>query len=423
MDPLADLSPQAAGRTPRAFDVERIRDDFPALHREVHGRPLVYLDNAASAQKPRAVIDTIEYYYSTDYANVHRGLHYLSERASDAFEAARRKVRDFIHARDEREVVFTRGTTEAINLVAQTFGRRFIGRDDEILITEMEHHSNIVPWQMLREQTGAVLKVAPINDAGELDIQAFERLLSRRTRLVAITQVSNALGTINPVGPIIDLAHAWGARVLVDGAQAVQHMTVDVQALDCDFYAFSGHKLYGPTGIGVLYGKADLLDSLPPWQGGGEMIREVTFERTTYADIPFRFEAGTPHIVGAIGLGAAIDYLCGLDRDAVAQHEQMLLQHATRALGAIRGLRIIGTAARKASVASFTLEGVHPHDAGTILDRQGIAVRAGHHCAMPLMHRLGIVGTTRASIAVYNTAKEIDRLAEGVETVMEMFRR
>jgi cysteine desulfurase/selenocysteine lyase len=409
--------------TRAALDVERIRRDFPALHQEPYGKPLVYLDNAASSQKPRRVIETIDHYYALDYANVHRGLHYLSERASEAFESARRKVRDFIHARDEREIVFTRGTTEAINLVAQAFGRRNIRANDEILITTMEHHSNIVPWQMLCEETGAVLRVAPINDAGELDLQAFERLLSRRTRLVAVTHISNALGTINPLRQIIDLAHAAGARVLVDGAQAIQHTAVDVQALDCDFYAFSGHKLYGPTGIGVLYGKADLLEAMPPWQGGGEMIHEVTFERTTYAGIPHKFEAGTPHIVGAIGLGAAIDYIRDVGLDAIETHEKALLDYATRILGPIPGLRIIGTAAHKASIVSFALDGVHPHDAGTILDRSAIAVRAGHHCAMPLMHRLGITGTTRASFAVYNTTHEIDRLAEGVTQVLEMFRR
>ena len=406
-----------------AFDVEAVRRDFPALHQEVYGRPLVFLDNAASAHKPRAVIDTVEHYYARDYSNVHRGLHYLSERCSQAFEDARGKVAAFINARDEREVVFVRGTTEAINLVAFTHGRTQVRSGDEILITAMEHHSNIVPWQLLCEQTGATLKVAPVSEAGELDIEAFERLLSPRTRLVAVTHISNALGTINPVRRIVDAAHAAGARVLIDGAQAVQHMPVDVQALDCDFYAFSGHKLYGPTGIGVLYGKAELLEAMPPWQGGGEMIREVTFERSSYAEVPHKFEAGTPHIVGAIGLGAAVDYLRALGREAVAQYERELLVYATRVLGGVPGLRIVGTAAEKASIVSFVLDGVHPHDTGTILDRYGIAVRAGHHCTMPLMDRLGLSGTTRASFALYNTKSEVDRLAEGIEKVMEMFRR
>jgi cysteine desulfurase/selenocysteine lyase len=422
---MAGVNPLKSGpaRGGAALDVERVRRDFPALHQEVYGRPLVYLDNAASSQKPRQVIEAIDHYYSRDYANVHRGLHYLSERASDAFEAARRKVRDFIHAREEREIVFTRGTTEAINLVAYTFGRAGLRPGDEVLITALEHHSNIVPWQLVCEQTGAALRVAPVNDAGELDTEAFERLLSPRTRLVAVTHISNALGTVNPLPWIVEAAHARGARVLVDGAQAVQHAAVDVQALDCDFYAFSGHKLYGPTGIGVLYGKAELLEALPPWQGGGEMIREVTFERSTYADIPHRFEAGTPHIVGAIGLGVAVDYVAALGLPAIEAHERVLLEHATRALGAMPGVRIVGTAGSKASIVSFVLEGVHPHDAGTILDRQAIAVRAGHHCAMPLMDRFGLSGTTRASFAMYNTTQEIDRLAEGVEKVLEMFRR
>ncbi len=406
-----------------AFDVEAVRRDFPALHQTVYGKPLVFLDNAASAHKPRAVIDVIDHYYSRDYSNVHRGLHYLSERCSQAFEDARGKIAAFINAREEREVVFVRGTTEAINLVAYTHGRMRVREGDEILITALEHHSNIVPWQLLCEQTGGVLKVAPVNEAGELDIDAFERLLSPRTRLVAVTHISNALGTVNPLRRIIDAAHAAGARVLVDGAQAVQHTPVDVQALGCDFYAFSGHKLYGPTGIGVLYGKAELLEAMPPWQGGGEMIEEVTFERSTYARIPHKFEAGTPHIVGAIGLGAAVDYLQSLGREQVAQYERELLGYASAVLGAIPGLRLIGTAAEKASIVSFVLDGVHPHDTGTILDRQGIAVRAGHHCTMPLMNRFGLSGTARASFALYNTRAEVDRLAEGIRKVQEMFAR
>ncbi|MDR2876705.1 MAG: cysteine desulfurase [Chromatiales bacterium] len=407
----------------RAFDVEAVRRDFPALHQQVHGHPLVYLDNAASAHKPRAVIDTITHYYSTDYSNVHRGLHYLSERCSQAYEDARGKVASFIHAKDAREIIFVRGTTEAINLVANTYGRKHVRAGDEILISALEHHSNIVPWQMLCEQTGGVLKVVPVSDAGELDLEAFEHLLSSRTRLVAVTHVSNALGTINPLRRIIDAAHAVGARVLIDGAQAVHHMPVDVQDLDCDFYAFSGHKMYGPTGIGVLYGKAALLEAMPPWQGGGEMIREVSFERSTYADIPFKFEAGTPHIVGAIGLGAAVDYISSFDRAAVARHEHELMTYATELLGSLPGLRIVGTVANKASIVSFVLDDAHPHDVGTILDRYGIAVRAGHHCTMPLMNRLCLGGTTRASFAMYNTRSEVERLVAGVGKVMEMFRR
>lgn len=406
-----------------AFDVERIRADFPALRQTVHGRPLVYLDNAASAQKPSRVIETVRRYYTDDYANVHRGLHYLSERASDAFEAARGKVRAFLNAREDREIVFVRGTTEAINLVASSFGQAHLKAGDEILITEMEHHSNIVPWQLLGERLGTVLKVAPVNDAGELLMDEFERLLGPRTRLVAVTHVSNALGTINPVERIIELAHARGARVLIDGAQSAPHAAVDVQALDCDFYAFSGHKLYGPTGIGALYGKRELLESMPPYQGGGEMIREVSFTRTTYAELPFKFEAGTPHIVGAIGLGAAIDYLREIGLDTVARHESELLDYATPRLREIPGLRLVGTAARKAGIASFLLDGVHTHDVGTILDRHGVAVRAGHHCTMPLMTRFGVSGTTRASFALYNTRAEIDVLVEAIRQAQELFRR
>ncbi len=405
------------------YDVEAVRRDFPALHQQVHGRQLVYLDNAASAHKPQAVIDAVVHHYARDYSNVHRGLHCLSERCSQAYEDARTRIAKFINAGADRELVFVRGTTEAINLVANTWGRQNIGAGDEILITALEHHSNIVPWQLLCEQTGGVLRVAPVSDAGEVDMDAFERLLTPRTRLVAVTHVSNALGTINPVERMTAAARAVGARVLIDGAQAVQHMPVDVRALDCDFYAFSGHKMYGPTGIGVLYGKAELLEAMPPWQGGGEMIREVTFERSTWAELPHKFEAGTPHIVGAIALGAAVDYLAAIGRDAIARHEVDLLEYATRSLEGIPGLRIIGTAARKASVVSFVLDGVHTHDVGTILDRQGIAVRAGHHCTMPLMTRLGLSGTTRASFAMYNTRHEIDRLAEGIGKVMEMFRR
>jgi len=415
-------SPQRSEAVNPAFDVERIRGDFPALRQRVYGRPLVYLDNAASAQKPATVIDAIRGHYTDDYANVHRGLHYLSERASDAFEAARGKVRGFINAREEREIVFVRGTTEAINLVAASFGQAHLKAGDEILITELEHHSNIVPWQLLGERLGTVLKVAPVDDAGELRLDEFERLLGPRTRLVAVTHISNALGSINPVARIVELAHDVGARVLIDGAQAVPHAAVDVRALDCDFYAFSGHKLYGPTGIGVLYGKAELLESMPPYQGGGEMIREVSFARSTYAELPHKFEAGTPHIVGAIGLGAAIDYLQGVGLESVARHEEDLLAYATARLREIPGLRLVGTAADKAGIASFLLDGVHTHDVGTILDRHGVAVRAGHHCAMPLMTRLGLNGTTRASFALYNTRAEADALLEAIQQVREMFR-
>ncbi|MGE0372001.1 MAG: SufS family cysteine desulfurase [Gammaproteobacteria bacterium] len=415
-------SPQRTEAVNPAFDVERIRGDFPALRQRVYGRPLVYLDNAASAQKPATVIDAIRGHYTDDYANVHRGLHYLSERASDAFEAARGKVRGFINAHEEREIIFVRGTTEAINLVAASFGQAHLKAGDEILITELEHHSNIVPWQLLGERLGTVLKVAPVNDAGELRLDEFERLLGPRTRLVAVTHISNALGSINPVRRIVELAHDVGARVLIDGAQAVPHAAVDVRALDCDFYAFSGHKLYGPTGIGVLYGKAELLESMPPYQGGGEMIREVSFARSTYAELPHKFEAGTPHIVGAIGLGAAIDYLQGVGLESVARHEEDLLAYATARLREIPGLRLVGTAADKAGIASFLLDGVHTHDVGTILDRHGVAVRAGHHCAMPLMTRLGLNGTTRASFALYNTRAEVDALLEAIQQVREMFR-
>ncbi len=406
-----------------AFDIDAVRRDFPALHQEVYGRPLVYLDNAASAHKPKPVLDAIQHYYAADYSNVHRGLHYLSERASQAFEDARGKVARFINAREEREIVFVRGATEAINLVAQTFGRTRIGSGDEIVITALEHHSNIVPWQLLCAQTGAVLRVAPVNDAGEVDIEAYERLLSPRTRLAAITHTSNALGTVTPVRRMIEAAHAQGARVLVDGAQAVPHAAVDMQALDCDFFAFSSHKLYGPTGIGVLYGKAELLEAMPPWQGGGEMIEEVSFESSTWAAIPHKFEAGTPHIVGAIGLGAAVDYVERIGLDAIAHHEHTLLERATAVLGELPGLRIVGTAADKCAIVSFVIDDIHAHDIGTILDRHAIAVRAGHHCAMPLMTRFGLSGTARASFAMYNSADDVDRLADGIGKVMEMFRK
>jgi len=406
-----------------AFDVERIRADFPALHQEVNGKPLVYLDNGATAQKPQAVLDTVAQYYGRDYSNVHRGAHTLSERVTSAYEEAREKVRTFINARESREVVFVRGTTEAINLVAQSYGRVNLRKGDEILITELEHHANIVPWQMLSDQTGATLKVVPVNDAGEVELEEFERRLGANTKLVAIAHVSNALGTVLPVAKMTELAHAHGAKVLVDGAQAAPHQPIDVQALDCDFYAFSGHKLFGPTGIGVLYGRAELLSGMPPYQGGGEMIREVTFERTTFADIPQKFEAGTPHVVGAIGLGAAIDYVGAVGLDAIAAYEHSLLEYANARLAEVPGLRIVGTAADKAAIVSFVLEDVHAHDVGTIVDHEGVAMRTGHHCAMPVMQRYGVAATARASFALYNTRAEIDTLVAALHKVREMFAR
>ncbi|SMF48649.1 cysteine desulfurase [Pseudogulbenkiania subflava] len=403
-----------------APEVARWRQDFPILQQTVHGKPLVYLDNAATTQKPLAVIEAEARYYREYNANVHRGVHTLSQRATDAFEAARDTVRRFINAARREEIVFVRGTTEAINLVATSFGQR-LRRGDEILITEMEHHSNIVPWQLLCERSGATLRVAPIDDAGELRLDEFARLLGPATRLVAVTQLSNALGTVNPVRQLIELAHAAGAVVLVDGAQAVAHLPVDVQALGSDFYAFSGHKLYGPTGIGVLYGKAALLESMPPYQGGGDMIRQVTFTRTTYNDLPYKFEAGTPNIAGVIGLGAAIDYVNTVGLPAIAAHEQALLDYATAEAAQIPGLRLIGTARDKASILAFTLEGVHPHDVGTILDLEGVAVRAGHHCAMPVMAHFGVPATARASFALYNTAEDVATLLRAIRKAREVF--
>lgn len=402
------------------YDPWRARADFPALRQRVHGRPLVYLDNAATTQKPRRVLDALLRFYTADCANVHRGVHALSERATRAYEDARATVARFLNA-ERQEIVFTRGATDAINLAAQTFGRANLRPGDEILISALEHHSNIVPWQMLAEQTGARLRVAPIDDRGEIIGEEFERLLSPRTRLVAVAHVSNALGTVNPVEEVIPLAHACGARVLVDGAQAVAHMKVDVRALDCDFYAFSGHKLYGPTGIGVLYGKRELLEAMPPYQGGGDMIRSVSFEKTIYNDPPYRFEAGTPPIAGAIGLAAAIEYLEELGLAGVARHEHQLLEEATAALRRIPGLRIIGTARRKAAVLSFVMEGAHPHDVATILDGEGVAVRAGHHCAQPVMARFGLPATTRASFALYNTREDVHALAHALRRVREIF--
>jgi cysteine desulfurase/selenocysteine lyase len=403
------------------LDVPHVREAFPILRQKIRGKPLVYLDNAATTQKPQAVLDAIARYYTTANANVHRGVHLLSERATADYEAARVTVKHFINAADAREIVFVRGTTEAINLVAQSFARPKLKPGDEILISALEHHSNIVPWQLLCEQTGAALRVVPINEQGELVLEAYERLLGRRTKLVAMAHVSNALGTVNPVRRATEMAHLQGVPVLLDGAQAVPHLPVDVRELDCDFYAFSGHKMYGPTGIGVLYGKATLLDAMPPYQGGGDMISTVTFEKTTYNDLPYKFEAGTPHIEGAIGLSAAIDYLTGLGLENVAVYEHDLLAHGTRALENVPGLRLIGTAREKAAVLSFVLEGVHAHDLGTILDQEGIAIRTGHHCAQPVMDFFGVPATARASLAFYNTHDEIDALSEGLHQVREVF--
>jgi cysteine desulfurase / selenocysteine lyase len=402
------------------FPVERIRGDFPALHQQVHGKPLIYLDNAATTQKPYQVIKALEHYYRWDNANIHRAVHQLSERATENYEAARNKVQRFINAAQREEVVFVRGTTEAINLVAQSFARPRLRAGDEILISYLEHHSNIVPWQIVCEQTGAKLRVVPINEAGELILEEYERLLSSQTRLVAIAHASNALGTLNPVSRVIELAHGRGIPVLVDGAQAVPHLPVDVQHLDCDFYAFSGHKMIGPTGIGVLYGKQEWLEAMPPYQGGGDMIRSVSFEKTLYNELPYKFEAGTPAIAEAIGLGAAVDYLAALGMDKVAAYEQGLLAYATQTLAQIPGVRLIGTAQEKVGVLSFVLEEVHPHDMGTVLDREGIAIRTGHHCAQPVMERFGVPATARASFAFYNTQAEVDALAAGIEGIREI---
>ena len=412
---------EAAPAAEKPFEVEQVRQDFPALSLRVHGKPLVYLDNAASTQKPEVVLDAADRCYREYYSNVHRGVHFLSQQATNAYEEARRKVQSFLGAAREEEIVFVRGATEGINLVAATFGRSRVKAGDEVLITEMEHHSNIVPWQMLCDAVGATLKVAPIDDRGEVILEEYEKLLSERTRLVAMVYISNALGTINPVARMIEMAHARGVPVLVDGAQAAPHVKVDVQALDCDFFVFSGHKMFGPTGIGALYGRWDLLSSMPPYQGGGEMIRSVTFAKTEYADPPARFEAGTPNIVGAIAMGAAVDYLQGIGLEAIGRYESGLLDYATEALSAVPGVRLVGTATHRASVVSFVIDGVHPHDVGTILDREGIAVRAGHHCAQPVMDHFGLPATVRASLALYNTRQEIDQLVNGVARVQEIF--
>ncbi|WIG95196.1 cysteine desulfurase [Myxococcus sp. SDU36] len=403
------------------FDVKKVREDFPILHQEVRGRPLVYLDSAATAQKPQAVIDALVRFYQHDNANVHRGVHVLSERATEAYEGAREAVRRFINARDAKEIVFVRGTTEAINLVAQTYGREHIGAGDEVLITQMEHHANIVPWRMLCEQTGAVLKVIPVDDRGELVLDAVDALLTERTRILAVTQVSNALGTVVPVKELTRRAHAKGIPVLVDGAQAVTHFPVDVQDLGCDFYAFSGHKMFGPTGIGVLYGRKERLEAMPPYQGGGDMILSVTMEKVTYNRVPYRFEAGTPNLEGAVGLAAAIRYLEALGMENVAAHDRELLAYATQALESVPGLRMVGTAREKSAVLSFMLAEVHPHDVGTILDREGICIRTGHHCAQPVMQHFKVPATSRASLALYNTREDVDALVRGLHKVLEVF--
>ena len=411
-----------AGSNLSGYDVDAVRRDFPILAEQIYGKPLVFLDSAASAQKPRAVIDAVMHCYEAEYANIHRGVYYLSMKATDAYEEARRKVQRFINAREDREIVFVRGATEALNLVAHSYGRSNMVAGDEIVISALEHHSNIVPWQILRDEKGIVLRVVPINDDAEFLLDEYEKLLNPRTKLVSVVHGSNALGTITPVREIIRLAHARGVPVMIDGCQAVPHLQVDVQELDCDFYAFSGHKLYGPTGIGVLYGKAALLEAMPPYQGGGEMIASVSFEKTEYNVIPHKFEAGTPNIAGTIGLGAAIDYVTGLGIENVGAHERALLAHANRLLGEIEGVRFVGTAADRASIVSFILEDVHPHDVGTVLDQEGIAVRTGHHCAQPVMDRFGLDATVRASFGLYNTLDEVEALAAGVRKVKEFFR-
>ncbi|MCH8940305.1 MAG: cysteine desulfurase [Chloroflexi bacterium] len=403
------------------FDVEAVRKDFPILSREVQGKPLVYLDNAATSQKPQSVIDTLVRYYTEINANVHRGVHTLSQEATDEYEGARSKVRKLINAKEDAEIIFTRGTTEGINLVARTFGVQHVGEGDEVIISNMEHHSNVVPWQILCDQIGAHLRVVPINDDGELLMDEYEKMVGPRTKLVSIVHLSNALGTINPVKDIVAIAHQHGVPVLLDGAQSAPHLPVDVQDLDCDFYAFSGHKLYGPTGIGILYGKREILESMPVYQTGGEQIKSVTFEKTIYNDLPYKFEAGTPNIAGAIGLGAAIDYVNAIGLDRAEAYETELLHYGTEQLQTIEGLKLIGTAQHKSGVLSFLLEGIHPHDIGTVLDTQGIAIRTGHHCTQPLMQRFQIPATARASLAFYNTKAEIDALVEGIHKTFEVF--
>lgn len=401
--------------------MSHFRDEFPALQQEIHGKPLVYLDNAATTLKPQCVLDSLIGYYSKETANVHRGIYYLSEKATEAYEGARAKVQHLLSASDAQEIVFVRGTTEAINLVAASYGRTFLQNGDEIILSTIEHHSNIVPWQMLCKHIGASLKIIPVNDRGELILEEYEKLLNKNTKIVSIGHVSNAIGTINPIRRVIELAHSQNAVVVVDGAQAVPHKTVNVKELDCDFYAFSGHKLYGPTGIGVLYGKSNWLEKMPPYQGGGEMISSVTFEKTTYNKLPYKFEAGTPSIAGAIGLGAAIDFVQLTGLDAIEHHERELLTYATDKILEVDGVRIIGTAQEKSAILSFVIEGVHPHDVGTILDQEGIAIRAGHHCAMPSMQRFGVPATARASFALYNTKEEIDSFVAALHKIHEIF--
>ena len=413
---IAEIQNQTEG-----FDVEKIREDFPILHQEINGKPLVYLDNAATSQKPKSVINSIEKYYRGYNSNIHRGVHTLSENATEAYESARIKVRDFIHANSTKEIVFVRGATEAINLVAQSFGRNTLGSEDEIIITELEHHANIVPWQLLSQQTGAKLKYVPINDNGELVESEYKKLLNEKTRIVAVGHISNALGTINPIENMINLAHEYGAKVLIDGAQATSHTSVDVKKLDCDFYVFSGHKLFGPTGIGVLYGKEDLLEKMPPYQGGGDMIKMVTMKETQYNELPHKFEAGTPNISGVIGLGAAIDYVNKIGLENIGNHEKQLLDYANQMASEITGLKFIGTAKNKTSILSFTLDGIHPHDVGTILNNEGIAIRTGHHCAMPVMEYFQIPATSRASFSFYNTHAEVDVLIEGINKCSKVF--
>ncbi|MGF1731811.1 cysteine desulfurase [Photobacterium kasasachensis] len=420
-DQLTSATTVSASPSINDVDWHAVRNDFPLLKQQVYGKPLVYLDNAATSQKPNVVIETVEQYYRQDNANVHRGVYALSERATERYEASRNKAQSFIHAAHREEIIFVRGTTEAINLVAQCYARPRLTHDSEILISAMEHHSNIVPWQIACQQTGAKLTIIPISDSGEINLDDYKQRLTSRTRLVAITHLSNALGTILPVKEMIAMAHAQDIPVLLDGAQAVPHLKVDVQALDCDFYAFSGHKTYGPTGIGVLYGKQEILDAMPPYQGGGDMISQVSFENTQYNSLPYKFEAGTPNIVGAIGLGAALDYIDSLGLDNIARHEQPLLEYATQELLTIKGLRIIGTGKHKASIISFVLDAAHPHDISSILDREGVAIRAGHHCAMPLMERFRIPATARVSLACYNTKDDIDRLVLAMKQVLAIF--
>jgi len=419
--PILELTKSELLTADPVFDAQRVRKDFPILSSFVKQQPLVYLDNAATTQKPVHVIDAIRMYYSSQNSNVHRGVHYLSQLATEQYEAARETVREFLNAESTREIIFTRGTTEGINLLARSFGRNHLKPGDEVLISTIEHHSNIVPWQMICDEKGAILKVIPINDAGELLMDEFEKLLSERTKLVSVTHISNALGTVNPIRDIIRKAHTKNIPVLIDAAQSIQHVPIDVRELDCEFLVFSGHKLYGPTGIGALYGKAEWMEILPPYQGGGDMILSVAFEKTTYNDLPYKFEAGTPNIAGAIGLAAAIDYFTALDMDALIAHEANLLTYATRRISTIPGLTLIGTAKQKASILSFTLCAVHPHDIGTILDQYGVAIRAGHHCAQPTMQRLGIPATARASFSFYNTKQDVDVLVNAVEHVLEVF--